>query len=514
MNFQRSSGILLHPTSLPGPHGIGDFGPESYRWVDFLFQAGIGLWQILPLGPTGYGDSPYQSFSAFAGNIYLINPELLVKDGLLQNKDISTPPLFPKNKVNFPKVKQWKNSLFQFSFDNFRHSKNKKLKDEFAAFIKRHRFWLDDYTMYMAIKSANGEQAWNRWPDPLRFREPTVLCKFAQENRELRQFHEFLQFLFFRQWHKLKEYAYKKQVRIIGDIPIFVAYDSADIWSSPEHYDLNEQLEPRVVAGVPPDYFSPSGQLWGNPHFRWDVHKRDNYQWWIKRIRHSLSLVDILRLDHFRGFAGYWEVPAGKPTAERGRWVEGPGMDFFNGVNKILGDVPLIAEDLGVISPDVKEMREKFGFPGMKIFQFAFSTDTTDPFLPHNYPVNCVAYTGTHDNETARGWFEHAPEKERQFYLNYLHSNGQHIAWDFIRAVWSSVAAFAIAPMQDFLELGNSARMNFPGRPTGNWNWRMAQDALIQGLANKIKEINILYRRDQSRKEKEKSLPQLKYHKR
>jgi 4-alpha-glucanotransferase len=495
MNFERSSGIILHPTSLPGPDGIGDLGPEAYRWVNFLEEAGVGLWQVLPLGPTGYGDSPYQCFSAFAGNPYLVSPALLMDDGLITRADLSARPHFETGQVDFGAVIPWKLAILEKAYQRYTKVQPGGMQEEFETFRAAQAYWLDDFALFMSIKESNGGVAWNNWPKPLRMRDAAALEQFKSQNGARVEEIAFRQFLFFRQWNLLHKYANDKGIQIVGDIPIFVAFDSADAWSNKELFYINEEGEPTAVAGVPPDYFSPTGQLWGNPLYRWSVHKDSGYQWWIKRLRATLSTVDILRLDHFRGFSGYWEVKAGKPTAEVGRWVEGPGKDFFDAVKAALGDLPIIAEDLGEITQDVVDMREAFKLPGMKILQFAFQTDPQDPFLPHNYPRNCVAYTGTHDNDTVCGWYATAPEKERDFSRRYLARSGDDIAWDMIRAVWSSVAVFALAPMQDLLSLGTEARMNYPGRASGNWTWRLPNNALTDELLKRLHENNKLYSR-------------------
>ncbi len=495
MKFERASGIILHPTSLPGPDGIGDLGPEAYRWVNFLVETGCKLWQILPLGPTGYGDSPYQCFSAFAGNPYLISPALLREDGLLNRADLSDRPQFPVNRIDYGAAIEWKLKILDRAFQRYNQTDRADLRQEYNQFKQEESFWLDDFALFMAIKESYGGVSWDNWPEALRQRKPAALRTFKKNEPDRIERHTFRQFLFFRQWRSLKSYANQKNIQIIGDIPIFVAYDSADAWSHPELFYLDAQGKPTVVAGVPPDYFSPTGQLWGNPLYKWDEHSRRGYDWWIQRMQSTLNLVDIVRLDHFRGFAGYWEVPAGLPTAEIGRWVKGPGADLFDQIAAALGDLPIIAEDLGVITADVVELRLKYELPGMKVFQFAFSTDPQDPFLPHNYETHCVAYTGTHDNDTALGWYETAPEKERDFIRRYLARSGEDISWDMIRAVWASVAVFALAPMQDILSLGNEARMNLPGRASGNWTWRMHPDALQTNVINRLKEVNYLYAR-------------------
>src|SRR6185503_17852181 len=428
MKFERSGGILLHPTSLPGPYGIGDLGPQAYQFIDWLASTGCKLWQVLPLGPTGYGDSPYQCFSAFAGNPYLISPELLLQDGLLTEDELNHKPDFDDSRVDFGLLIPWKLDLLLKAFSRFA-SASDDLHKEFEYFLAENAAWLDDYALFMALKESNGGGSWNGWDSALRKREQAAMDKARKAHAENVQRYSFYQFLFFRQWNNLRKYANEQEVRIIGDIPIFIAYDSADAWANPDLFFLDEDSLPTVVAGVPPDYFSPTGQLWGNPLYRWDVHKETDYAWWLDRFRAVLKLVDIVRLDHFRGFAGYYEIPFEAKTAETGRWVPGPGSDFFKTLDAKLSDartveieLPIIAEDLGLITPDVMALRDEFKLPGMKILQFGF-TEPKDPFLPHNYISNCVAYTGTHDNDTARSWFDTAPEKERLYALRYLNTD-------------------------------------------------------------------------------------------
>jgi 4-alpha-glucanotransferase len=495
MSLSRFSGVILHPSSLPGVDGIGDLGPDAYRWIDFLAESGCTLWQVLPLGPTGYGDSPYQCFSAFAGNPYLISPALLLDQKLLSPKDLADRPTFPQERVDFGAVIPWKTLVLNRAFGHFKKTKNQKLLSRYERFCEEERHWLDDFALFMAIKENLGGGSWGNWPIPLRSREPQALAQFAAKHTEEVTQQKFRQYLFYEQWEAIRSYARQKNIQIIGDIPIFVAYDSADAWSHPELFFLDKEGQPTCVAGVPPDYFSPTGQLWGNPLYKWNVHKKTGYAWWLERIRAVLNLVDYIRLDHFRGFAGYWEIPAGKPTAEIGRWVKGPGKDFLRALQKNFASLPLLAEDLGEITPDVVELRDSFGLPGMKILQFGFASTPDDPFLPHNYTRNCVAYTGTHDNDTARGWYEAAAEKERDLCRRYLGRSGDDISWDMIRAVWSSTAAFALAPLQDFLSLGTSARMNFPGKLGGNWFWRYTSDQLSDELLTRIREMNFLYSR-------------------
>ncbi len=507
MKFERSGGILLHPTSLPGPYGIGDLGPQAYRFVDWLASTGCRLWQILPLGPTGYGDSPYQCFSAFAGNPYLISFDYLIQDGLLTQDDFKDKPDFPASRVDYGWIIPWKLDLLQKAYSRF-SSASDDLHKEFDYFCASNASWLDDYALFMSIKEANGGGAWNEWEKPIRTREQSAIDAARKEHAGNVRRYSFYQFLFHRQWLNIRTYANERNIKIIGDIPIFVAYDSADVWAHPELFFLDEESLPTVVAGVPPDYFSTTGQLWGNPLYRWDVHKETGYAWWLNRFRAVLKMVDIVRLDHFRGFAGYYEIPFGSPTAETGRWVPGPGNDFFKVLDEKLSDsrtseieLPIIAEDLGVITSDVVELRDSFKLPGMKILQFGF-VNPSDPFLPHNYISHCVAYTGTHDNNTARGWFDSNIPGEQEFAIRYLNLQAHDaknlskiFAWTMIRTVWSSVAVCAVAPMQDALNLGEEARMNYPSRLGGNWGWLMSEADMSEELAKKLKELNELYLR-------------------
>jgi len=495
MKFKRSSGILLHPTSLPGPYGIGDIGPRAHRWIEFLASAGCGLWQVLPIGPTGYADSPYQCFSSFAGNPLLISVDALLKDDLLHPDDLYDHPCFPEDKVDYGQVIPWKLGVLDRSFIRFQHIHSISLAEEMEEFQAKQAAWLPDFALFMALKEAHGGAPWPGWEKPLRERQPKALADARQQYEVAIQRQVYRQFLFFRQWAKLRQHAHEKDIQIIGDIPIFVAHDSADVWANPLLFYLEKDGTPTFVAGVPPDYFSPTGQLWGNPLYRWKAHTESGYAWWLDRIQATLEMVDIVRIDHFRGFAGYWEVPGTAKTAEKGRWVPAPGMDFFRTVHKALGELPIIAEDLGVITPDVVELREANNLPGMRIFQFAFDSDPTDPFLPHHYPENCVVYTGTHDNDTARGWYERVPEKDKEFFRQYMDRDGSNVSWDMIRGVWASVAVFGLAPMQDFLGLGNEARMNYPGNPYGNWMWRMGPKAQSPELQAKVRELNYLYSR-------------------
>jgi 4-alpha-glucanotransferase len=495
MRYRRSSGILMHPTSFPEPDGIGDIGPEAHRWIDFLTETGCSLWQVLPLGPTGYGDSPYQCFSAIAGNPYLISLESLQQEGLLSRDDLIYTPEFPEAYVDYGAVIKWKSKMLAKAFDQFNKVRPEKLFEDYGKFKANEAAWLNDFALFMALKDSHGGAPWSTWEPDIRGRLQFALVEAATKYDLSVQSYKFQQFIFSLQWKSLRKHAEENGVSIIGDMPIFVAHDSADVWAHPELFYLDSDGKPTVMSGVPPDYFSPTGQLWGNPLYRWDAHKNTGYQWWIDRFNAVLKMVDIIRLDHFRGFVGYWEVPGDAETAKNGRWVPAPGFDFLQSVYERLGDLPIIAEDLGVITSDVEELRDKFSLPGMKIIQFAFEGTPQDHFLPHNYPVNCVVYTGTHDNDTARGWYERVSEQARDFYRCYLDRSGSDVAWDMIRACWASVAVYAIAPMQDFLNLGNEGRMNYPGKPDGNWQWRMTDGMLSNALVKRIRELNFLYDR-------------------
>jgi 4-alpha-glucanotransferase len=496
MHFTRSSGVLAHPTSLPGPAGIGDIGPDAHRWIDQLAEMGCALWQFLPLGPTGYADSPYQSFSSFAGNPNLISPAAMVADGLIDASHLDNAPEFPTDRVDYGKVIPWKQELVDHAFE---HS---ELHDEFDAFRHDNQSWLDDFALFMTLKDLYGGGPWTLWPPMLRDRDPNQLEKAhtAYEQEILR--HQFAQFLFARQWNALRSYANQNGITLIGDIPIFAAADSADVWANRDLFFLDDDGRLSFQAGVPPDYFSATGQLWGNPLYDWEAHRRTGFAWWIERFRSTLQLVDIVRIDHFRGFVNYWEVPGDADTAEHGRWVDGPGEVFFKTVEEELGTLPIIAEDLGEMDPRVPELRDRLGFPGMKIFQFGFDTDRSNPFLPHNYPKNSVAYTGTHDNDTTRGWFNSLDEEQRSFVLEYLGTDDSEIAWDGMWAVWKSRAVFAIAPLQDLLDLGTSARMNLPGSMSGNWQWRAEPEELTNAVQKKMRALNKATKRRPGRKTK------------
>ena len=506
MDFPRASGVLLHPTSLPGRFGIGDFGDEAYQFVDFLAGGGQTYWQVLPLGQTGYGDSPYQCFSAFAGNLLLISPEKIVEDGFLNPGDLRDAPNFAREKVDYGGVLDYKTGLLKKAFAKFRETTDHQIINLFHTFCGFNAAWLEDYALYRAIKFANNQVSWQEWESGLKLRDPNAIAE-ARKTLDDEIFAEkFYQFLFFKQWEQLKTYANGKGIKIIGDVPIFIALDSCDVWCAPEQFKLNEDGSPAVVAGVPPDYFSKTGQLWGNPIYNWDQMRTEGFRWWIERIRFTLKMVDIVRIDHFRGFAASWEVPGGDQTAELGNWVNVPGKELFGALRHALGDLPILAEDLGVITPDVEDLRDSFGFPGMRILQFAWSGDAQNLDLPHNYIKNCCVYTGTHDNDTTVGWFESKAgagstragqqiEKERKFCLDYLNTNGAEIHWDFIRAVLASVADTAVVPMQDLLGLGNEARMNLPASNSGNWQWRCKSDYFKNEIAEKLNKLTEMYGR-------------------
>ncbi len=487
MQLTRSSGILLHPTSLPGPYGVGDLGPEAHRWVETIAGTGTGLWQVLPLGPTGYGDSPYQCFSAFAGNPNLVAPDVLASEGLVTVPEIDAVRAAADGPVDYGTVIPAKLTLLDHAY---RRRVQAGLTDAFDEFRLHHSGWVEDFGLFMALKDLHEGRPWWTWDPDLRDRSPSALATVRDGHAELIERHIFRQFLFRRQWDAVRDRAGAEGVRIIGDIPIFVAEDSADVWANRHLFHLDQAGRPTVVAGVPPDYFSATGQLWGNPLYRWEVHQETGYGWWLDRFRAVFDLVDIVRLDHFRGFAGYWEIPAGEETAINGRWVEGPGADFLNVLSAEFGDPPIIAEDLGEITDDVIQLRDRFDLPGMKILQFAFDSGEENDFLPHNYPEHCVVYTGTHDNDTSLGWFESASESDRSFALEYLEIDGSDYPWQLITAAWESRAAWAVAPMQDLLRLGTEARMNYPSVPAGNWRWRMAPGAFSPALQSDLRHLN------------------------
>ena len=495
IRVRRTSGILLHPTSLPGRFGIGDTGEGARRFVDFLVESGQTLWQVLPLGPTGYGDSPYACFSAFAGNPLLVSPQTLQDEGFLRSEDLAGTPDLPSDRVDYDRVIHFKTALLRKSFERFERVASSEQKEAFNRFCWEEASWLDDFALFMSLKTHSGGLAWNAWDRDVATRQPEAIQRWMGVLAEPIQFHKYVQHQFFRQWSDLKRYANERNVGIIGDAPIFVAYDSSDAWANPDLFHFDEEGSPTVVAGVPPDYFSETGQLWGNPIYRWDVMKRRGYDWWIRRLRTLLRTVDWIRLDHFRGFEAYWAVPAGSPTAVKGTWMKGPGADLFDSLRTSLGELPIIAEDLGLITPQVEALRERFGFPGMKVFQFAFGTNAANPFLPHNFERNYVVYPGTHDNDTVLGWFEGLPQDKRDSVLRYLGTDGSSICWDFVRWAFASVARMAVIQLQDLLCLGSEARMNYPGRLGGNWIWRYTAHMLTDEIGRRLKELSAIYGR-------------------
>jgi 4-alpha-glucanotransferase len=498
MEWPRASGILVHPTSFPGRFGIGDLGPGAIQMLDFLVAARQTLWQVLPLGPTGYGDSPYASLSAFAGNPLLISPERLLEENLLAPTDLESAPPFDLNHVDFGTVVPGKMALLHTSFARFQEQSAPRMREEFDVFCTTQRAWLDDFALFMALKAAHNGASWVEWGAPYARRDPEALAEASRNLAEEIVFQRYAQFLFLRQWTAVRQAARARDISIVGDVAIFVAHDSADVWAHPELFHLDNTGNPTVVAGVPPDYFSPTGQRWGSPLYRWDVLAETGYAWWVERVRHELELEDIIRLDHFRGFVAYWEIPASSETAIEGHWVPGPGTELFTALRQALGDVPIIAEDLGVITPDVDALRHQLGLPGMRVLQFAFGSDAKNPHLPHNYERNSVVYTGTHDNDTTRGWTAALPGPEQSYAQRYLgceRCEPRELVWAMIRAALSSVADMAIFPLQDVLGLGSEARMNYPSRPEGNWAWRCDEGALTDERAARLAEMVALYGR-------------------
>ncbi len=496
MRFPRSSGVLLHPTSLPGPHGSGDFGPSAYHFVDWLVAGGQTLWQILPLGGIGPGNSPYMSSSAFAGNVLMIDLGELQQRGWLDAGDLQPTEGLTHHAVNFSAVVPYRMERLARAARRFAASASDRA--EFDAFCTEHASWLTDYALFMALVEHHPGRDWCDWSAPLATRDRAALAQAAREHAERIAFWRFCQWCFFRQWLNLKAYAHQRGVRIVGDAPIFIAHQSAEVWARPELFELDAAGKPTVVAGVPPDIFSATGQHWGNPLYRWSAHAQEGYAWWIERIRSTFELVDIVRIDHFRGFAAYWEIPADAPTAQSGRWVPGPGEALFAAIAEALGPLPIIAEDLGVITPDVDQLRKTFEFPGMRILQFAWGEDdAAEPrFLPHNFDPDTVVYTGTHDNDTSLGWWNSAPERVRHHLREYLATDGRAVHWDLIRVACASVADLAVHPMQDVLGLDGSHRMNFPGKPEGNWSWRLVWSYVPPDTAERLRRMNQLYERD------------------
>ncbi len=498
--YERFSGILLHPTSFPSPYGIGDLGEEAYAFIDFLKEAGQRLWQILPLTHTGYGDSPYQSFSAFAGQPLIISPRHLVKLGFLYEHELAGLLETDPEHIDYGAVIPWKEQILNLAYRRFHDRKEQDgdLRWRFERFCEEQKHWLSDYALFMACKKFHGGVSWLEWEEEYRRPSPEFKAELLHKLGEDVEYYEFVQFIFFQEWRDLKKYANDRGIQIIGDIPIFVSMDSADVWANQQLFQLDSRGFPTNVAGVPPDYFSSTGQLWGNPLYDWDAHKEEGFAWWISRIRTQLTNLDVLRIDHFRGFEAYWSIPYGEETAVHGKWVKAPGHALFTAVKEALGDdLPIIAEDLGIITDEVTALREAFQFPGMKVLQFAFEGTGESDYLPHRYqdPV-CVCYTGTHDNDTSVGWYEHlAPDCRRKLcrYMNSTEERRMHL--DFIRLAMGSIACYAIFPLQDVIGLGSEGRMNTPGAPAGNWGWRYRKDDLLPALAQELQGLVSLYGR-------------------
>ncbi|XGV99770.1 MAG: 4-alpha-glucanotransferase [Leptolyngbya sp. BL-A-14] len=507
MAFQRASGVLLHPTSLPGRFGIGDLGKAAYEFVDFLANSGQTLWQVLPLGPTGYEHSPYiMNFSTFAGNPLLIDLEQLVSDGLLDANELA--PIADDNpdQVNFDRAIAHKMHLLKLAYDRFQKARSSEGQApeqhaQFNQFLQEQASWLDDFTLFMALLEANGGKGWHQWEPAIARRDPDAINTQREALKDRIQFQQFLQFIFFEQWRTLRQYANSKNIKIIGDISIYVCHNSSDVWAAPDLFKLDPNtFEPAFIAGVPPDYFSATGQLWGNPVYNWEQAQKTNFAWWIKRFQVTLQYVDIVRVDHFRGFEAYWQVPAGEETAINGEWIKAPGDVFFEALGNALGRLPILAEDLGIITPEVEALRDRFDFPGMRILMFAFGDDPNNAYLPHNYVRNTVVYPGTHDNDTVIGWWQQASETEKQFlakYFGYTSPDAiSDINWLFIRTALASVADLAIIPLQDLLDLDGSARMNDPSHNDGNWRWRYrSSEQLTEALSDRLLALTQLYSR-------------------
>ena len=472
--ISRSNGILLHPTSLPGKFGIGELGSEAFKFIDILKKYNQKYWQILPLGPTGYGNSPYQCFSAFAGNPLLISIEKLLTVKLLSLQDLPPYPNKNKYRIDYGSILPWKWDLLKKSFQTFKANPKHQYHKKFLSFQKSNDIWLHDYALFTAIKSYFNNNPWNKWPEEFRDKNINTIENWLTNNSDEYDFHKFVQFLFFEQWNDLKKYCKKKHIQIIGDIPIFVSMDSADVWSNRHLFYVDSKGLPEVIAGVPPDYFSETGQRWGNPLYKWQIHKNDNYEWWKTRFSHILKCVDLIRIDHFRGFEAYWEIPASEPTAINGKWIKGPGSNFFDSLKSDFKDLPVIAENLGIITEDVENLRKKYNLPGMYILQFAFDDkyNPKNPYLPHNFSENNVVYTGTHDNDTILGWFENLKKEKLEMLINYFMQPLEDIVDLFIRECLRSVAKISIIPFQDILRIDNTGRMNYPGKESGNWEWR------------------------------------------
>jgi 4-alpha-glucanotransferase len=497
MHLPRASGILLHPTSLPSPYGIGELGSSARGFIDFLAQTSQQFWQVLPLGPTGYGNSPYMCYSASAGNPLLISLEVLQEDGLLTAAQVQPLTQLAAERVDYDRVIAAKLPLLRHACETFKAQASAEQQAAFRDFCDQKADWLDDYVLFMALKQTFNNVSWFEWDAEIAQRQPLALQTWRSRLAHEIDFHQFLQFEFFRQWASLKQYAGEQGIQIIGDIPIYVAHDSADVWAHPQNFCLDPETgEVAQMAGVPPDYFSATGQLWGNPVYNWDYLQETGFRWWIQRFEAMLDYVDWIRIDHFRGFEAFWAVPQGEGTAINGEWIKAPGEEFFEVLNQDLGKLPILAEDLGVITPEVEALRDKFEFPGMKVLHFAFGSDPGNPFLPFNYPRNCLVYTGTHDNNTTIGWFESLPDWERDNLLIQIGSvSPDGIHWDLIRQAMSSVADLCIIPMQDILGLGEAARMNYPSVPEGNWEWCFRPDMITPNLEERLKTMTYRFRR-------------------
>ena len=501
--YEKYAGILAHPTSFPSPYGVGDLGPGAYAFIDFLERAGMNLWQVLPLGHTGFGDSPYQSFSAFAGQPLIISLDDFKEAGLLWDDDFRDMPNWDPNRVEYGKMIEFKNEMQTRAYHRFRdpsikdaYSTNPEFMDGFEAFCRDEAEWLDDYALFMAGKFHFNGAPWYTWEDSIKNPTAKSRAEWKEKLADLVGYFQFLQYIFHREWTALREYANNKNIKIVGDVPLFVSWDSADVWCHRKLFDLDSKGYPKTVAGVPPDYFSETGQLWGNPLYKWNVHKKTGYDWWIKRIRHQLTMTDFLRIDHFRGFDRFWAVPYGEETAVNGKWVKAPGVNFFTQLEANLGyHMPIIAEDLGEIDQSVIDLRDKFDLPGMKILQFAFENPDENDFLPHNFTRNCVCYTGTHDNDTTLGWYKKCYEQSRDKLRRYYNTDGNDVCWTMIRACFSSVANMAIVPMQDVLCLDSWARFNTPGSAEGNWTWRFRYEDMTRQLEERLYETAKLYGR-------------------
>ena len=493
----RASGILLHPTSFPSRFGIGDLGQEAYRFIDFLYDSYQQWWQVLPLGPTGYGNSPYLAYSALAGNPLLISPDSLAEEGLLSEEDLSNLSQLPDERVDYDQVDQTKMPLLRKASSKFQEHSSADRQAEFQHFCTSHAYWLDDYALFMAIKEDQNGASWHTWSEAIAKRQPEAVEEWSNRLQEPIFVHKFLQFEFFRQWKELKKYANERGIKIFGDIPIYVAHDSVDVWAHREIFCLDEETgESALMAGVPPDYFSETGQLWGNPVYNWEQLEKTDFKWWVQRFQGMLDYVDIMRIDHFRGFEAYWAVPQGETTAMNGKWVEAPGEVFFKLLGEKLGKLPIVAEDLGTITPEVEALRDHFEFPGMKVLQFAFDSDRDNPYLPYNYVPNSVVYTGTHDNNTTVGWHEGRTEEEQgrvTEYLGCVEPEGVH--WSLIRLAMGTISNQAIFPLQDLLGLGSDAKMNTPSQAEGNWSWRYRSGDLTADLCDRLKHLTYLYGR-------------------